>query len=61
MLNDVWKQFTQLSSPVSSTANILDEDFTFSSSKEVGEFETPQAASTTVLVVGGTGRCEPLS
>ncbi len=43
------------------TTHVLDEDITFSSSKEVGEFETPQAASTTVLVVGGTGRCEPLS
>ncbi len=52
----MWKQFTQLSSPVSSAANVLDEDFTFSSAGEVGEFETPQAATTTVLVVGGTGR-----
>ena len=56
LLNDVWKQFTKLSSPVSSQTTGAGEDFVFSAASEVGEFETPQAASTTVLVVGGSGR-----
>lgn len=57
LLNDVWKQFTKLSSPVSSRTTGA-EDIVFSAASEVGEFETPQAASTTVLVVGGSGRCD---
>jgi hypothetical protein len=56
LLDDVWRQFTKLSSPVTSSMT-LDEEFS-SSAYEVGEFDTPQASDTTVLVTGATGRCE---
>lgn len=50
----MWRQFTNISSPVTSTVN-LDLDYSREAS-EVGEFEAPEAANTTILVVGGTGR-----
>lgn len=57
MLNNVWKQFTKLGSPV--TSNLYLENEFSRSVVEVGEFETPQAANTTVLVTGATGRWGP--
>ena len=54
MLNNVWRQFTKLGSPVGSS-RFLDNEFS-GSVVEVGEFETPEAANTTVLVTGATGR-----
>ncbi len=54
LLNDVWRQFTNISSPVTSTVN-LDSEYSREVS-EVGEFEAPEASNTTILVVGGTGR-----
>ena len=54
LLSDVWRQFTNISSPVTSTVN-LDLEYSRDVS-EVGEFEAPEAANTTILVVGGTGR-----
>ncbi|CAL8469928.1 g9470 [Coccomyxa elongata] len=54
MLNNVWRQFTKLGSPVTSS-RFLENEFS-GSVIEVGEFETPQAANTTVLVTGATGR-----
>lgn len=53
LLNDVWRQFTNISSPVTSVN--LDTEFSQEVS-EVGVFEAPEAANTTILVVGGTGR-----
>ena len=55
LLNDVWRQFTNISSPVTSSVN-LDLEYSREVS-EVGVFEAPEAANTTILVVGGTGRC----
>lgn len=53
LLDDVWTQFTKISSPVQSIS--LDEyDSVPDTSGSV--FETPQASSTTVLVAGATGR-----
>ena len=53
LLDDVWTQFTKISSPVQSIS--LDEyDRMPDTSGSV--FETPQAGSTTVLVAGATGR-----
>ena len=55
LLNDVWRQFTNISSPVTSNVNA---DLEYSREvSEVGVFEAPEAANTTILVVGGTGRC----
>ena len=54
LLNDVWRQFTNISSPVTSTVN-LDSEYSREVS-EVGEFEAPEASNTTIMVVGGTGR-----
>lgn len=54
LLRDVWRQFTNISSPVTSSVN-LDLEYSREVS-EVGEFEAPEAANTTILVVGGTGR-----
>ncbi len=54
MLNNVWKQFTKLGSPV--TSNLYLDSELSGPIVEVGEFETPQAANTTVLVTGATGR-----
>ena len=54
LLNDVWRQFTNISSPVTSTVN-LDSEYSREVS-EVGEFEAPEASNTTILVVGGSGR-----
>ena len=53
LLNDVWRQFTNISSPVTSVN--LDTEYSREVS-EVGVFEAPKAANTTILVVGGTGR-----
>ena len=53
VLDDLWEQFASITSPTRS-APITDE---YSSAGEgLTEFETPQAAFTTVLVVGATGR-----
>ncbi len=54
LLRDVWRQFTNISSPVTSSVN-LDPEYSREVS-EVGEFEAPEAANTAILVVGGTGR-----
>lgn len=54
LLNNVWKQFTKLGSPVTSSLAMGSEYA--GPVVEVGEFETPQAANTTVLVTGATGR-----
>jgi hypothetical protein len=51
--DDVWQQFTKLSSPTRSSSFDLDDDFAFNGT---AEFTTPQASFTTVLVVGATGR-----
>lgn len=55
LFDDVWSQFTKLSSPVRSIG--LDDDSEFMVGDLSGSiFETPQASYTTVLVAGATGR-----
>ncbi|KAK9808907.1 hypothetical protein WJX72_006181 [[Myrmecia] bisecta] len=51
IFDDVWQQFTKLSSP---TRSFNMEQL--GSAGDRSEFETPQAAFTTVLVAGATGR-----
>lgn len=53
LLDDVWTQFTKISSPVQSIS--LDE-YNSMPDTSGSVFETPQAGSTTVLVAGATGR-----
>ena len=54
MFNEVWQQFTKLTSPISSAG---DADVALGRlAGDSGEFETPQAAVTRVLVTGATGR-----
>ncbi len=52
LLDDVWTQFTKISSPVQSIS--LDDEF--GRMQDVSVFEAPQAENTTVLVAGATGR-----
>lgn len=52
LLDDVWTQFTKISSPVQSIS--LDDEF--GRLQDVSVFEAPQAENTTVLVAGATGR-----
>lgn len=54
LFDDVWQQFTKLTSPTQSVG--LDDVFTSVDDLSGSVFETPQAPSTTVLVVGATGR-----
>lgn len=53
VLDDLWGQFTSITSPTRSLP--VTEEY-FSAGEGLTEFETPQAAFTTVLVVGATGR-----
>jgi hypothetical protein len=50
--DDVWSQLSQLSNPTKSRA----VDFNLSPDRLEGDAEVPQAAYTTVLVVGATGK-----
>lgn len=52
MFDNVWQQFTKLSSPTRSASMDMEELERSSRS----EFSSPQAAFTTVLVAGATGR-----
>lgn len=52
IFDDVWKQFTALSTPNRS----FSMDDNFDGYRETEDFESPLAAVTTVLVIGATGR-----
>lgn len=55
VLDDLWEQFASITSPTRSAPAIaMDEKYR--AGEGLTDFETPQAACTTVLVIGATGK-----
>lgn len=54
--DEVWTQVSNLAAPTKSSSVYLDDEALGLSPGQAQEFEAPQAAYTTVLVVGATGR-----
>lgn len=52
----MWQRFTSLGAPGRASVYTEDLERVSSISSNFGDFETPQAAVTDVLVIGATGR-----
>lgn len=55
VLDDLWEQFASITSPTRSSPAIALDD-KYRAGEGLTDFETPQAAFTTVLVIGATGK-----
>ena len=55
VLDDLWEQFASITSPTRSAPAIALDD-KYRAGEGLTDFETPQAAFTTVLVIGATGK-----
>lgn len=56
LLDNVWQRFTSLGAPGRVSISTDELERVSSIASNFGDFETPQAAVTDVLVLGATGR-----